>query len=175
MALLRTELQKMAENVQSKQAALNAKQIEMQKTIGKIKEEQAAVKGEIKEGHAALKGEISRVKEDEKILYYCPHEVKNIEDHGFYTTRQSLTYLDGYRQLVQGLDEESVRTINRILSRHLLVSGRSGEQIDLFSKEEQEVITRQRREFYARSTDCTRSFRVRKVPACDTGWRHGLY
>lgn len=89
------------------------------------------------------------LEEEDRIFYYCPHEVRSIKAGGFYEARQSLDYLTDYQHLVEGLDRESIETVNRILSRHLAVQGKSEDHLNLFSQKEQAIIEQQRQEFYA--------------------------
>lgn len=85
----------------------------------------------------------------EKTMYYCPHEVLAIKRGGFYEIRERADYIEKYQALIKGLDDESIRTINQILSRHLLVHGRENEALDLFSEEERKAIEYWHQSFYA--------------------------
>lgn len=83
------------------------------------------------------------------VYYNCMYEVRDVKKGGFYEAREAPDYLSRYRNLIRGLDDESINTINLILSRHLLIKDRSEEDIDLFSEREQEIILAQRERFYA--------------------------
>lgn len=87
--------------------------------------------------------------ENLKIHYFCDHEVRHIMNNGFYEYREKSDYLDKYKKLVHNLDDISINTINKILSRHKIVMNRADEEIDLFSVEEQSIINKQRTDFYS--------------------------
>lgn len=88
-----------------------------------------------------------------KIYYYCPFEVDFIERSGFYTYRTKPDFLERYQALVCGLDRESLETVNRILSRQLLLRGKPDQMTDLFSDKEQQAIAAQRSGFYANTPE----------------------
>jgi len=82
-------------------------------------------------------------------MYYCPYEVKAIEEGGFSEYRKRDDYVEQYKRLIRGLNKESIHTVNQILSRHQLVCGHGDEPMDLFTVREQEIITKFHRGFYS--------------------------
>ena len=115
---------------------------ERKQAVAALREKQEELKDKLESVSKTLK------KED-KILYYCPHEVRRIDAGGFLEASESPDYLAEYQRLVAGLDRDSIETVNRILCRHKLVMGKSQSHIDLFTEEEQRIIRWQRQEFYA--------------------------
>lgn len=88
--------------------------------------------------------------QEEKIYYICDYEAHFIAENGFYEIRECPDFLAKYQALIRGLDDESIATINRILSRHMKLKGHyAGERVDLFTPEEKEIIAVQRADFYA--------------------------
>lgn len=88
--------------------------------------------------------------QEKKIYYVCDYEAHFIAENGFYEIRECPDFLAKYQALVRGLDDESIATINRILSRHMKLKDHYvGECVDLFTPEEKEIIAVQRADFYA--------------------------
>lgn len=89
----------------------------------------------------------------DKIYYCCPFEVDFIAQSGFSAYRNRPDFLDRYQELVRDLDQESVETVNRILSRQHLLRENPDQMTDLFSEKEQRVIAEQRNGFYANTPE----------------------
>ena len=84
------------------------------------------------------------------IVYVCDYEALFISENGFYEIREAPNFIDRYKALVRGLDEESIETVNQILNRHIVLKGHgTGDKIDLFTPKEKKTIQEQRTGFYS--------------------------
>lgn len=105
----------------------------------------------------------------EKRQYNHYFEYNFIQKNGFFQAVISETLAERYMRLVDGLDEESIDTVNQILARIQILEKRRELPLDIFNDDEKEKLALLSKDFESRivklSDNCY-AFRQYRLPIC---------
>ena len=83
----------------------------------------------------------------EKRQYNNQFEYDYLQNHGFFQAVTGGDFMCRYMRLVDGLDEESVETVNRILTRIQIMEKHRVLPLDIYTREEKKILTFLEKEF----------------------------